>query len=61
MILPRLMALALTLIVVTPLTALAQNQPPPAASSDQQLLKSEELDALVAALRCIRTVSFLWS
>lgn len=50
MILLRLMALALTLLVVTPLTALAQNQPPPAASSDQQMLKSEELDALVAGI-----------
>ena len=50
MTLPRLMALALTLLVVTPLTALAQNQPPSAASSDQQMLKSEELDALVAGI-----------
>ena len=50
MILPRLMVLALTLLVVTPLTALAQNQPPPADSSGQQLLKSEELDALVAGI-----------
>ncbi|MGB6350273.1 MAG: DUF3300 domain-containing protein, partial [Pseudolabrys sp.] len=50
MILPRLMALALTLLVVMPLTALAQNQAPPAAASGQQLLKSEELDALVAGI-----------
>ena len=50
MILPRLMALALTLLVVTPLTALAQTQPPPAAASSEQLLKPEELDALVAGI-----------
>jgi Protein of unknown function (DUF3300) len=34
-----------------PLSAVAQNPgPPPAASSSQQLLKSEELDALVSPI-----------
>src|SRR6516225_465011 len=47
----------LSLIMLTPFTALAQNQPPPAAPSappaapsGEQLLKPEELDALVAPI-----------
>jgi hypothetical protein len=39
-----------SLLVLTPLTALAQNQPTPAATSGEQLLKAEELDALVAPI-----------
>src|SRR3974377_2189452 len=47
----------LSLIMLTPFTALAQNQPPPAAPSapaappcGEQLLKPEEIDALVAPI-----------
>src|SRR5215831_6757384 len=50
----RLVALVLTLFVLSPFSASAQNQPPqtppPAASSGDQLLKPEELEALVAPI-----------
>jgi hypothetical protein len=41
---------ALGFLIFLPLSVVAQNQGPPAAASDQQLLKSEELDALVAPI-----------
>ncbi|MGB7687976.1 MAG: DUF3300 domain-containing protein, partial [Pseudolabrys sp.] len=54
MALHRLVALVLAFLILTPLTALAQNQPPPApaaaAASSDQLLKPEQLDALVAPI-----------
>ena len=56
MALRRLVALMFSLLVLAPLTALAQNQPTPpnqptpAATSGEQLLKPEELDALVAPI-----------
>ena len=37
-------------VVLTPMGALAQNQPPPAAAPNEQLLKPEQLDALVAPI-----------
>jgi hypothetical protein len=37
-------------IVLTPMGVLAQNQPPPAAAPNKQLLKPEQLDALVAPI-----------
>lgn len=37
-------------VVLIPMGALAQNQPPPAAAPNKQLLKSEQLDALVAPI-----------
>jgi Protein of unknown function (DUF3300) len=41
----------LAFLVLMPLSAVAQNpSPPPAASGSQQLLKSEELDALVSPI-----------
>ena len=46
----RLVALVLALLILTPFAASAQNQPPPAAASSDQLLKPEELDALVAPI-----------
>ena len=50
MALHRLRTLVLALLILTPLTALAQTPPPPAAASSEQLLKPEELDALVAPI-----------
>jgi len=53
MALHRLVALALLLliqIIVTPFTASAQNPAPPATASSEQLLKPEELGALVAPI-----------
>ena len=56
MALRRLVALMFSLLVLAPLTALAQNQPTPpnqptpAAMSGEQLLKAGELDALVAPI-----------
>src|SRR5215471_13880655 len=49
----RLVALVLTLFVLSPFSASAQSQPPqtsPPAASGDQLLKPEELDALVAPI-----------
>ena len=47
----RLRTLVLALFILTPFTALAQTPPPPpAAASSAQLLKPEELDALVAGI-----------
>jgi hypothetical protein len=40
----------LFLVILTPLPTLAQNQAPPAAASSEQLLNSEQLDALVAPI-----------
>src|SRR5262245_10455822 len=37
-------------VVLTPVGILAQNQPPPAAAPNEQPLKSEQLDALVAPI-----------
>jgi len=37
-------------VVATPMAVLAQSQPPPAAPPNEQLLKSEQLDALVAPI-----------
>ena len=37
-------------VVLIPMGALAQNQPPPAAAPNKQLLKPEQLDALVAPI-----------
>ena len=45
-----LVALLLILIILTPFAVWAQNQPPPAGASGEQLLKPEELDALVAPI-----------
>ena len=56
MALRRLAALVFGLLLLTPLTAFSQNQPTPqtqpipAATSGDQLLKAEELDALVAPI-----------
>jgi hypothetical protein len=52
MALHRLVALVLAFLILTPFTASAQNQPPPApaAASSDQLLKPEQLDALVAPI-----------
>ena len=56
MALRRLVALMFSLLVLAPLTALAQNQPTPpnqptpSAMSGEQLLKARELDALVAPI-----------
>ena len=56
MALRRLVALMFSLLVLAPLTALAQNQPTPpnqptpSAMSGDQLLKAGELDALVAPI-----------
>jgi hypothetical protein len=56
MALHRLVVLVLTLLLLAPLTALAQNpaapqnQPAPVAASGEQLLKAGELDALVAPI-----------
>jgi len=50
----RVVAFVLTLFVLSPFSASAQNQPPPQtpppAASGDQLLKPEELDALVAPI-----------
>jgi hypothetical protein len=46
----RLIALVVVLIISPPFAALAQNQTPSAAASSEQLLKAEELDALVAPI-----------
>jgi len=46
----RLVVCALALVIITPFTVSAQNQPPPAPASSAQLLKSEELDALLAPI-----------
>ena len=46
----RVVVLAFALFILTPCTSPAQNPPPPAAASSDQLLKSEELDALVAPI-----------
>ncbi|HMJ50361.1 MAG TPA: DUF3300 domain-containing protein, partial [Burkholderiales bacterium] len=40
----------LFLVILIPLPTLAQNQAPPAAASSEQLLKPEQLDALVAPI-----------
>ena len=45
-----LRTLVLALVVLTPFTALAQTPPPQAAAPSEQLLKPEELDALVAGI-----------
>jgi Protein of unknown function (DUF3300)/Chaperone of endosialidase len=50
MALHRLVALVLAFLILTPFTALAQNQAPPAPATSDQLLKPEELDALVAGI-----------
>jgi hypothetical protein len=56
MALHRLVVLVLSLLLLAPLTALAQNppapqnQPAPVAASGEQLLKAGELDALVAPI-----------
>ena len=52
MALHRLVALVLAFLILAPFTASAQNQPPPApaAASSDQLLKPEQLDALVAPI-----------
>src|SRR5690349_13941065 len=50
MALHRLVALVLPLLILTPFATSAQNQPPPTAASNEQLLKPEELDALVAPI-----------
>jgi len=49
MIFTALRASLFWLLVLMPMSALAQGQSPPAAA-DQQLLKAEELDALVAPI-----------
>ena len=38
------------LVFLTPLSTLAQNQAPPAVAPSEQLLKPEQLDALVAPI-----------
>src|SRR6478736_10005402 len=50
MALHRLVVLVLALFILSPFAAEAQTPPPPAATSGEQLLKSEELDALVAPI-----------
>ena len=50
MALQRLRTLVLALFILTPFTALAQTPPPQAAAPSEQLLKPEELDALVAGI-----------
>ena len=50
MVLRGLVTLVFSFLILTPFTALAQNQPTPAATSGEQLLKAEELDALVAPI-----------
>src|SRR3954470_6155791 len=50
MVLQRSMVLLLAILILTPFSAFAQNQASPAAVSNEQLLKSEELDALVAPI-----------
>src|SRR6188472_1777900 len=50
MALHRFMTLVLTLLVLAPITAFAQTQTPAPAASDDQLLKPEALDALVAPI-----------
>src|SRR5262249_39439193 len=40
----------LAILLCLPVAALAKTNPPPPASSDQQLLKPEELDAVVAPI-----------
>ena len=50
MALHRLVVLVLALFILSPFAAEAQTPPPPAAASGEQLLKSEELDALVAGI-----------
>jgi hypothetical protein len=46
----RLRTLVLALLILTPFAALAQTPPPQAPASSEQLLKPEELDALVAGI-----------
>ena len=46
----RLMALVVALFISTPFVASAQSETPSAAASSDQLLKAEELDALVAPI-----------
>jgi hypothetical protein len=46
----RLAVLVLAFVVLTPFTAFAQNQASPPLASSDQLLKPEELDALVAPI-----------
>ena len=46
----RLIILVVALFVLNPFVASAQNQTPSAATSSDQLLKAEELDALVAPI-----------
>src|SRR3954469_10536085 len=50
MVLQRSMVLLLAILILTPFSAFAQNQASPAAVLNEQLLKSEELDALVAPI-----------
>ena len=50
MALRRFVALVFTFLILTPLSAFAQNQPTPATTSGEQLLKAGELDALVAPI-----------
>ncbi len=50
MILHRAAVLLLMFLVSAPFTAVAQNAPSPAVASNEQLLKPEELDALVAGI-----------
>src|SRR5215813_10323138 len=50
MALHRVMTLVLTLLVLTPFTAIAQTPATPASTSNDQLLKPEQLDALVAPI-----------
>src|SRR3954471_10280084 len=50
MVLHRSRVLLLALLILTPFSAFAQNRPAPATVSSEQVLKSEELDALVAPI-----------
>jgi hypothetical protein len=50
MALHRLVTLVLAFLILTPFTASAQAPPPQAPASSEQLLKPEELDALVAGI-----------
>ena len=66
MALRRLLALVSSLLVLTPLTALAQNQPTPQTSPPPQLRlasnysKPRRLMLLLRQSRFIRTIFYLW-
>jgi hypothetical protein len=54
-------SLFLAILLLLPITARAQTAPSQPAASDQQLLKPEELDALVAPIALYPDTLLRWS